>query len=218
MSNHYTAPSQLMRAAYRLVYDPLRAGYLRRLVDSFDLTGTERVLDFGSGAGSEAIYLARALQLGGRLTCLDVSPAWLAEARRRLRGYENVEFVLGEAADLALPVAEFDLIVAHFVLHDVDRASLPPTLAALVRSLRPGGRFIAVEPDPLPGRGLVPAHHRFAPHELDAAMAQAGLVEDSREIVRPLFGSAVRTVFRKEAPPTRNDALLPAADPPAADL
>jgi SAM-dependent methyltransferase len=166
MRNHYTAPSQLMRAAYRLVYDPLRAGYLRRLVDSFDLAGTERVLDFGSGAGSEAIHLARALQLGGRLTCLDVSPAWLA---------------------------------------------------ALVRSLRPGGRFVAVEPDPLPGKGLVPAHHQFAPHELDAAMAQAGLVEDSREIVRPLFGSAVRTVFRKEAPPTRNDVLPSAADPPAAD-
>ena len=40
-----------------------------------------------------------------------------------------------------------DLIVAHFVLHDVDRAALPATLVALARSLRPGGRFVVVEPN-----------------------------------------------------------------------
>jgi SAM-dependent methyltransferase len=76
-THHYAEPSSLVRAAYRLLYDPLRAGYLRRLVGSLELTGRERVLDFGSGAGSEAVYLARALQRGGRLTCLDVSPTWL---------------------------------------------------------------------------------------------------------------------------------------------
>ncbi len=54
MAHNYTAPSRLSRAGYRLVYDPLRAGYLRRLVTSLGLTGTEHVLDFGSGAGSEA--------------------------------------------------------------------------------------------------------------------------------------------------------------------
>ncbi len=139
MAHNYTAPSRLARAGYRLVYDPLRAGYLRRLVTSLGLTGTEHVLDFGSGAGSEAVYLARALDRGGLLTCLDVSPAWLAEARRRLRHRTNVQFLLGEAPSLALPDAEFDLILAHFVLHDVDRAALPATLAALARSLRADG-------------------------------------------------------------------------------
>jgi len=41
----------------------------------------------------------------------------------------------------------YDLFVAHFVLHDVDRAALPATLVALARSLRPGGRFVVVEPN-----------------------------------------------------------------------
>ena len=102
-THHYMEPSRLVRAAYRLLYDPLRAGYLRRLVASLELTGMERVLDFGSGAGSEAVYLAQALQRGGRLTCLDVSPTWLAEARRRLRRFTNVEFLLGEAPTAACP-------------------------------------------------------------------------------------------------------------------
>ena len=49
MSNQYTEPSNLALLGYRLVYDPLRAGYLRGLVASLQLDGTERVLDFGSG-------------------------------------------------------------------------------------------------------------------------------------------------------------------------
>ncbi len=197
-SNHYTNPSRLTRAAYRLLYDPLRAGYLRRFVASLGLTGSERVLDFGSGAGSEAVYLARALERGGRLTCLDVSPTWLAEARRRVRQMNNVEFLLGQAPAVGLPAATFDLILAHFALHDVDRAALAGTLGALARSLRPDGRFVVVEPDGSTGSGqrLVPSHHRLPADELRSRMVDVGLVEQSREIVRPPRGTAVRTDYR----------------------
>lgn len=197
-THHFTEPSRLTRAAYRLLYDPLRAGYLRRLVASLELTGTERVLDFGSGAGSEAVYLAQALESSGRLTCLDVSPTWLAEARRRLRRFTNVEFLLGEKSTVALPEATFDVILAHFVLHDVARDALPGVLVALARSLRPGGRFVVVEPDPSSGSGSlsVPLHHRFRADELRSQMAAAGLAEESREIVSALGGPAVRSVYR----------------------
>jgi SAM-dependent methyltransferase len=197
MGHHYTAPSRLTRVAYRLLYDPLRAGYLRALVASLELDGTECVLDFGSGAGSEALYLAPALARGGRLTCLDVSPTWLAEARHRLRGQPNVDFLLGEAPTVALADAAYDVILAHFVLHDVDRAALPAALAALARSLRPGGRFVVVEPDTsrgLWGR-LVPSHHHLPAAELGSTIAAAGFVEQSRELVRPMGGSAVRSVY-----------------------
>jgi len=189
MSNHYTDPSGLMRTFYRLIYDPLRAGYLRRLVESLQLDGSERVLDFGSGPGSEAYYLARALDRGGRVTCLDVSAAWLARARGRLRRFDNVEFVLGEAPEVGLPPETFDLALAHYVLHDVDPANLPAAIGAIARALRPGGRFAVVEP--------VGSHHGLKAPELRTLMAAHGLTEVDVTPLRPPLGSAYRAVFRR---------------------
>jgi SAM-dependent methyltransferase len=157
-------------------------------VASLRLAGTERVLDFGSGPGSEAIYLARALDRGGRVTCLDVSPTWLGEARRRLRRFDNVDFLVGSASAVGLPAAAFDVVLAHYVLHDVDGAALAGSLAALSQALRPGGRFVAVEP--------IGAHHGFSADELNPLMKAAGFIEQSREVIHPPFGLATRAVYR----------------------
>jgi len=190
MSNHYTQPSMVSRIGYQLLYDPLRAGYLRRLVASFGLVGNEHVLDFGSGAGSEAIYLARAVARGGHVTCLDVSAAWLAEAKRRLHSFRNVDFALGEATQVPLEPATYDLVLAHYVLHDVDRTGLPDVLAALTRCLKSDGRFVVIEP--------VGSHHGLSGNELVGLMAPSGLVEVGREVIHPPFGTAVRMVFRRQ--------------------
>jgi len=166
MSNHYTEPSNLTLLGYRMFYDPLRARYLRGLVASLQLDGTERVLDFGSGPGSEATYLARALDRGGRVTCLYVSPIWLGGARRRLRRFDNVDFLLGEASAVALPAATFDVVLAHYVLHDVDGAALTDSSGRCRIHFDPGGRFVVVEP--------IGAQHGLGADELGSLMDAAG--------------------------------------------
>ena len=188
MAHHFTEPSRLLRWGYRYLYDPLRAGYLRRLVASLGLSGSERVLDFGSGAGSEAIYLARALDRGGRLTCLDVSPTWLTEARRRLSGFGNVTFLQGEAPDVGLPPGGFDLVWAHYVLHDVDRAALPAVLEALAHSLAPTGRFVVVEPST--------TRHGPSVDEIRRLLRQTGLIESVNEPIRAFGGQARQMRYR----------------------
>jgi ubiquinone/menaquinone biosynthesis C-methylase UbiE len=194
MNDHYTEPSRLTRLFYRLVYDPLRARHLRGIVDSLRLSGSESVLDFGSGAGSEAVYIARALGRGGHLTCADVSPTWLAEARNRLGGARNVDFVLGDVREVALPEATFDVVVANYVLHDVDRSALPATLSALTRSIRPGGRFVAVEP--LRSRHV---HALLSADELAGLMSDAGLQIVSSEEIESMPGPATLSVFERAA-------------------
>jgi ubiquinone/menaquinone biosynthesis C-methylase UbiE len=192
MSHAYTEPSRSMLMFYRFVYDPLRSRQLRGLVSSLGLNGVERVLVFGSGAGSEARYVAAALERGGRVTCLDVSAAWLAEARHRLRRHSNVDFVVGEAPEVELAPASFDVVLAHYSLHDVDRSALPATLTALAAALKTGGRFVVVEP-----AGGSHIHHALSPEELRGYMAVAGLDEVSHVVIASLPGGANKSVFTK---------------------
>lgn len=139
-------------------------------VNSLELRGDERVLDFGSGAGAPARYLAdRLLPGGGQLTCLDISHVWLDVCRQHLHDTPNVTFVLGDITTLDLPPASFDAVFIHFVLHDIPAGERLPIVAALARVLTPDGRVFIREPK------------RFiAPGEVKALWEAEGLTETSR--------------------------------------
>lgn len=139
-------PGRFEVALTRLMLHGLMSGAYRTWVAGLGLRGDEQVLDFGSGSGAAARHLLRVLEpRGGRLTCVDVSPGWQAALRRSLAGHD-VTFALGDVRVLALPVGTFDLVVAHWMVHDVPAADRPAILEELVRLLRPGGRLATREP------------------------------------------------------------------------
>ena len=126
----------------RVFHDNAAAARWRALVAEF--VGTEktlRVLDAGCGPGT----LTRALvELGHRVTAVDVSSEMLSRAREVLgpRALE-VEFLEADACTLTLPGEEFDLVVSRYVfwtLPDPSRAMLE-----WKRVLRPGGRLIIID-------------------------------------------------------------------------
>jgi SAM-dependent methyltransferase len=102
--------------------------------------------------------------------------------------------VLGDVREVALPEATFDVVVANYVLHDVDRSALPATLSALTRSIRPGGRFVAVEP--LRSRHV---HALLSADELAGLMSDAGLQIVSSEEIESMPGPATLSVFERAA-------------------
>jgi SAM-dependent methyltransferase len=98
-----------------------------------------RVLELGAGTGPvTALLAARAAWV----VAVDLSFDMLERARRRLRGFRNVQLVLADMRDLAFR-ARFDLIVAAdadgHLLTDGDRAR---TFAGVARHLLPGGRLV----------------------------------------------------------------------------
>jgi trans-aconitate methyltransferase len=108
------------------------------LVEQLGLRGDETVLDAGCGTGRLTRHLVERLPRG-RVIAVDVSPAMLDEARRRVDP-SRVELVLADLAELVLerPV---DAIVSGAALHwvlDQDRL-----FARLHAALRPGGRLLA---------------------------------------------------------------------------
>lgn len=108
---------------------------LRRLVP---LTGDERALDVGTGAGALAFALAPDVR---EVVGLDPVPELLELARER--ALSNTEFVEGDGAALPFPDASFDLAGTHRTLHHVPRPD--SVVAELARVTRPGGRVLVVD-------------------------------------------------------------------------
>lgn len=107
-----------------------------------DVRGRD-VLDLGCGSGANTALLALR---GARVHALDLSPALIALARRRLEVNQitgEVRFIVGSAHAIDLPDASVDVVFGMAILHHLDLAK---TSAEVWRVLRPGGRAIFQEP------------------------------------------------------------------------
>ena len=163
----------------------------RRYVQEMGLRGDERVLDYGSGAGAAARHLAPLLAAGGgHLTCMDVSARWQETLRGVLGAYPGVELRRGDVRTMGLPEASFDVVLVHWMLHDVPPWDRPSILAELVRLLRPGGRLFSHEPTS-PRHGMPAAAVR-------TLLAAAGLREVvAEEGKKAILGPYYRAVWFK---------------------
>ncbi len=103
------------------------------------------VCEWGSGLGRfSRLLLTRQFAL----TTIELSPQLVEAARAGLAGCGPVTTHCGDIADvLDAGVGDFDAMVGFFVLHHLPE--LPRYFAAAHRALRPGGRMVFVEPNPL---------------------------------------------------------------------
>src|ERR671937_2410542 len=78
----------------------------------------ERVLDLGSGAGTDSLVAAQMVGPDGHVTGIDMTPEMLAKARRAAEemGLANVSFVECEAEALPFPDESYDVIVSNGVI------------------------------------------------------------------------------------------------------
>jgi SAM-dependent methyltransferase len=101
----------------------------------------ERVLDLGSGAGTDSLIAAQMVGEEGSVTAIDMTPQMLAKSRAAAAtmGATNVEFVEAEAESLPFPDASFDVVISNGVIDLIpDKDAV---FAELHRVLRPGGRI-----------------------------------------------------------------------------
>lgn len=101
----------------------------------------ERVVDVGSGAGTDSVIAAQAVRSAGEVVGVDMTDSMLERARSgaTAAGLSNARFVTGMAEDLPVPDDWADVIISNGVMNLVpDKVG---ALREMHRALKPGGRL-----------------------------------------------------------------------------
>jgi ubiquinone/menaquinone biosynthesis C-methylase UbiE len=165
---------------------------LQLVVDFAKPTGTEGVLDIGTGAGHTALALAPRV---ARVVLTDPVSAMLAVARGLFQaaGVQNAEFVTAVAERLPFADSDFDIVTTRLAAHHFDDVAL--AMREVARVVRPGGRFIFIDtlaPDDAQSAAFQdeveslrdPTHRRiYSQRDWIAFCEQAGFRVEKTEVV-----------------------------------
>lgn len=105
------------------------------------------VLDIGAG---ECVLAGAIAHCGAsEVWAVDAIPKQIWAAADKLAERDNIKFVIAGADDLPFADACFEIVTANLVLHHIEPVA--PVAREVLRCLKPGGRFAALEPAPLVG-------------------------------------------------------------------
>ncbi|MGB7347801.1 MAG: class I SAM-dependent methyltransferase [Pirellulaceae bacterium] len=124
--------------------NPIVAGLLEKAFHRLFPTKAGRLLDLGCGTG---FYYPLLSQHAQSIIGVDVSGEMLDEARRLIEQHhlQNCRVQQCSALDLDFENESMDVVHCWDFLHHV--SDIPKALSEITRVLKPGGRFIAVEPN-----------------------------------------------------------------------
>ncbi|MDJ0895781.1 MAG: methyltransferase domain-containing protein [Alphaproteobacteria bacterium] len=128
------------------------------------------------------------------ITGIDLSPNYLAEARRNLSPWGGVRLIQGMAEALPLPDDSVDILTNVYLFHELPRKVRAATVREFARVLKPGGALIFVDSiqlgdfpafDPMLERFPVnyhePYYHDFITQDLSALFEAAQLTVEWEE-------------------------------------
>jgi SAM-dependent methyltransferase len=154
-----------------------------------DIDGLD-VLDYGCGHGMAAVVFAR---MGARVTALELSSRYLAEARLRAEANAvHVKFIQADGEHLPFADETFDRIWGNAILHHLDVRCAGEELR---RVLRPGGIAVLCEPwggNPLLNWARVHLKYRAKQRTKDEQPLQEGDVR----VLRALFPSVQAEAYQ----------------------
>jgi ubiquinone/menaquinone biosynthesis C-methylase UbiE len=139
------------RAMIAVVTFGRSAALRRRAVSALGIDDGAIVLDLGCGIGPNLGLLEAEVGPSGRILALDYSDQALDEARRRARdaGWDNIDFIQGDAATIDVAPESIDGAIASLSLSAIPDAE--GATAAVRRALRPRGRFVVLDVRPFEG-------------------------------------------------------------------
>ncbi len=165
----------------------------------------DRVLDIGCGTGAVVPFLPETVDI----TAIDISEDYITAAHAR-HG-ERASFRVADAADPNVDLGDgFDVAYAFGVFHHLPDDAAGRLLDGAMARLRPGGRFVSVDPTLVEGQGWLSrffvkndrGQHIRTPGEMEALFGHHDPETDVRtDLLRIPFAKVLMRV-RKSLDPT----------------
>jgi SAM-dependent methyltransferase len=153
-----------------------------------------RVLDVACGTGPVLRMLAAALP-GTPLWGLDLSPHYVARARRALEGVVPLSLVVDDAAAMPFRDGSFDAVVNVYLTHELPADVRRQVFREIARVLRPGGLFVFADSaqaadvpgfaralDLFPEHFHEPYYRSYQREDLPARLDEAGFELERSEV------------------------------------
>jgi len=152
----------------------------RETVERAGVSDGQSVLDVGCGTGSLTLAAKKAAGPTGDVHGIDPAPEMIDVSRKKAaRARAGIDFRIGVIEELPFPDASFDVVLSSLMLHHLPDDLKRKGFAEIVRVLKPGGRFFAVDMATSShgffGRGI--ARHFIHQHQADLSILAPLLAE-----------------------------------------
>jgi ubiquinone/menaquinone biosynthesis C-methylase UbiE len=151
-------------------------GARKRVLEVCEISPGDRVADIGAGTGFYSRLFANAVGSTGWVYAVDIAPRFLQHiAKQSTKEYlENITMVLGTDTSVRLPPESVDLVFTCDTYHHFEVPQ--QTLASIYRALKPGGRFVLIDFERIPGksRDFILGHVRAGKEVFKGEVLDAG--------------------------------------------
>ena len=115
------------------------------VIEALEIPEGATVADLGAGTGYFTWRLARKVGTHGKVIAVDIQKRMLelTEEAVKQHGLTNVAYLLATETDPRLPEGSLDLVFIAYSYHEFSEPE--KTMAAVKRSLKPGGRLFVLE-------------------------------------------------------------------------
>ena len=148
------------------------------LLDALQIPAGAAVADLGAGTGYFTWRLAQRVGPQGKVIAVDIQKKMLDLIAKEVKRHDlhNVELVLGDEYGPHLPEKSLDLVLIAYAYHEFSQPE--EMMAAVRRSLKPGGRVVLLEYALESAYTSVPGLHKMRLEDIRSEIEPMGFALD----------------------------------------
>jgi len=123
----------------------LYARFIRKAIESMDISPDDKILDFGAGTGRNALLMNKYLSDKGEILGLEISEKMIQQFKIKTNNIPNIR-VINQSIDKPLNLEEkFDKVFISFVLHGFPHSVRKDIIRSAFNALKNDGEFIILD-------------------------------------------------------------------------